>query len=175
VQAFWKEKTGTKNPREWSTLHKTPALALVPLDKQADAKRAFGTLNRSSAEGHDVEFALEFLKKNEKLLFTFNDAAKIESAFKQRVLGRFAPVLTDHQAVRDKLDEVCACDAYDWYMDVAKNAVEKFAGSVYVNGVNKKVLAKIESIDETRLRSYLKRLIKDNVNVGVEILSENEW
>jgi hypothetical protein len=39
-------------------------------------------------------------------------------------------------------------------------------------GGSEKALARIEEMDDHKAKEYLKRLIKDNMNVGIEIISE---
>lgn len=41
LRQLWKEKTGTDDPREWSTRYRTPILACVPTGKWDDFKRSF--------------------------------------------------------------------------------------------------------------------------------------
>lgn len=172
LQTLWKEATKTKSPHEWSIAHRTPILAMIPIDRQKEAARVFAVLNGNAADGADIQASLEFMEHEKKLIKTFVDAEAIDAAFRKRIVGRYEPILTDIDKVRSELEEVAPGDAYDWYLDAAKQAVENLAQSMYLNGQNKKALDKIEALDDKKLRTYLKKLIKDNLNLGIEILAD---
>ena len=57
--SLWKDKTGTKNPREWSSRYRTPILCCVSDAEFEVAKNAFDTLNIN--EGTDARSMLLLL------------------------------------------------------------------------------------------------------------------
>lgn len=173
LHQLWKEKTDSKTPRDWSSKNKTPILALVPATLQGDARRAFDTINRTSPEESDVKFALDFLQTKASFLADLSDKARIDASFKRDVIGRFAAVLSDANEVRSRLESVVPSEYYDWYSNpTIQREVEKFAQARYSQGGSDRVLDKIEKMDDRKAKEYLKRLIKDNMNVGIEIISE---
>jgi hypothetical protein len=55
---------------------------------------------------------------------------------------------------------------------VVEREVEKFAQARYNQSGIEKVLARIEKMEPGAAKGYLKQLIKDNMNVGLEIIAE---
>jgi hypothetical protein len=49
--------------------------------------------------------------------------------------------------------------------------VKQLAQAEYNAGGSDKVLLKIDEMDDAQLKQYLKRLVKDNITVGIEILA----
>lgn len=173
LHQLWEEKTSSRTPRDWSAKNRTPILSLVPISLHADARRAFGAINRNNPEDVEVKFALEFLQNKAALLADLNDKAKVDAAFIRDIIGRFIALLPIADEVRSRLEAVVTTLPYDWYGDpVVQREVEKFAQARYNQGGSDKVLDKIEKMDADKAKEYLKRLIKENMNVGLEIISE---
>ena len=59
---LWKDKAGTKNPREWSSRYRTPILCCVSEAEYDKAKKAFDTLNRNWGMDSEIKSALAFLE-----------------------------------------------------------------------------------------------------------------
>ena len=173
LHQLWEDRTSSKTPRDWSAKNRTPVLSLVPAPLQGEARRAFGAINRNNPEDADVKFALEFIQNKASFLSDLNDNAKVSAAFVRDIIGRYAVVLPDADEVRARLESVITTLPYDWCGDPAvRSEVEKFARSRYNQGGSEKVLQRIEKMDAGKAKEYLKRLIKDNMNVGIEIISE---
>jgi hypothetical protein len=69
------------------------------------------------------------------------------------------------------LEERLSVESYDWFPNpevIRKLRAE--AEKHYNAGGSDKVIEKIDKMDNTKLRAYLKRLIKDNMKVGIEII-----
>jgi hypothetical protein len=173
LRKLWEEKTFSKTPADWSAKNRTPILSLVPTSLHLDARHTFGAINKNNPEELEVIFALEFLKHNESFLSGLDDKSKVDAAFARDVIGRFVVVLPDVDEVRSHLEAVVTTLPYDWYGDpVVQREVVKFAQARYNQGGSDKVLDRIEIMDADKAKEYLKRLIKDNMNVGIEIISE---
>ncbi|HUM43427.1 MAG TPA: hypothetical protein PKI14_10810 [Fervidobacterium sp.] len=171
LHQLWEEKTSSKTPKEWSNKNRTPILALVPAKLQSDARRVFDAINRNNPEDADVKFALDFLKTKAAFLEDLSDSEKIDAAFARDIVGRFIAVLPDINEVRSHLEMVVPSGYYDYYCNpVIIREIKKFAEARYNLGGCKKVLEKIEKMDDRKAKEYLKRLIKDNMNVGIEIM-----
>jgi hypothetical protein len=64
-------------------------------------------------------------------------------------------------------------DTYDWRDNPSVKAkVRQLAEAEYNAGGSKKVLKKIDDMDDTHVKQYLKKLVKDSILVGIEILSD---
>jgi hypothetical protein len=80
-------------------------------------------------------------------------------------------LLPDLDKVRDKLDHL-SVDTYDWRDNPSvKTKVKQLAEAEYNAGGSDKVLMKIDEMDDAQLKQYLKRLVKDSMTVGIEILA----
>lgn len=173
LDQLWEEKTSTKTPKEWSSKNRTPILSLVPVGLQSDARRVFDTINKSNPEDADVNFSLEFLQSEVTFFADLTDKSKIDAAFKKDIIRRFVVVLPDADEVRTYLEGVVPSEHYYWYSNPAiQREVEKFAQARYSLSGVEKVLDKIEKMDDRKVKSYLKQLIKDNMYVGIEIILE---
>ncbi len=170
---LWKDKTGTKNPREWSSHYRTPILCCVSEAEYEKAKKAFETLNRNGGTDVEIKAALEFLEST--TLFDFlADNDKRNAAFKNNIVGEYSILLTDLDKVRDTLDRL-SVDTYDWGDNPGvKGKVKSLAEAEYNAGGSDKVLLKIDKMDDAQAKQYLKRLIKDSITVGIEILANGD-
>ena len=169
---LWREKTGSKNPADWSAKHRTPILKMVRRSEYDDAKKTFETLNRNTATELEIKNALEFLGKTS--MFTdLSDQAKIDEAFRS-LLGSYRSILTDIEKVRDALERL-AVEAYEWDSHPSiRSKIFDLAKAEYDAGGSDRVVIKIENMQNDRLKAYLIRLIKENMKLGVEILNGGE-
>lgn len=167
---LWKDKTGTKNPREWSSRYRTPILCCISEAEYEKAKKAFETLNRNWGMDSEIKAALAFLQST--TMFDFiADNEKRNAAFKRDLIGEYSTLLPDLDKVRDTLD-LLSIDTYDWRDNPSvKVKVKQLAEAEYNAGGSDKVLLKIDQMDDAQLKQYLKRLIKDSITVGIEILA----
>lgn len=175
LQQLWEEKTSSRSPKEWSKNNRTPILALVSPDDQTVARRVFDTICRNNPEDNEVKFALEFLQSKEIFIVDLSNKAKIDEVFIRNIIGRFIAVLSNADEVRSRLEDVIPAEHYDWYGNKSVQIeIEKFAQAKYNQGGSGKVLEKIEKMDAHKVKEYLRRLVKDNMNVGIEIISDEE-
>ena len=167
---LWKDKTGTKTPREWSNRYKTPILCCISEDEYEKAKKAFGTLNRNGGTDAEIKDSLAFLKST-TLFDALADDDKRNAAFTRDIIGEYSVLLPDPDEVRDTLDRLSA-DIYDWRDNPSvKRRVKELAEAEYNAGGSDRVLKKIDEMGDAQLKQYLKRLVKDNITVGIEILA----
>lgn len=171
---LWKEKTGTKNPREWSSRYRTPILCCVSEAEYEKAKKAFETLNRNWGTDVEIKAALVFLEFI-TLFDVLADDDKRNAAFKRDIVGEYSTLLPDLDKVRDTLDRL-SVDTYDWRDNPSvKGRVKQLAEAEYNAGGSDKVLLKIDEMGDAQLKQYLKRLVKDSITVGIEILANGGW
>lgn len=170
---LWKDKAGTKNPREWSSRYRTPILCCVSEAEYEKAKKAFETLNRNWGTDSEIKGALAFLEST-KLFGILADEKKRNEAFKRDIVGEYSTLLPDLDKVRDTLDRL-SVDTYDWRDNPSvKGKVKLLAEAEYNAGGSDKVLLKIDEMGDAQLKQYLKRLVKDNMTVGIEILANGD-
>ena len=170
---LWKELTGTKDPYEWSDNYRTPIKALVPTDEQPNAFKLFDAINYSNSDATKVSDALKYLKSKPGFITTLTDQAKIDSAFIRIVLKKYYAILNDLNAVREHLENVIPKSPYYWYGDPSVvTEIEKLANSKYRTGGNSVVMERIDKMDAEEAREYLRKLVKEDVEVGISIISK---
>jgi hypothetical protein len=169
LRNLWREKTGTKNPSEWSNRYKTPILCLVSGEEFESAKKTFDTLNRSNPGESEINVAITFLE-SAKFISDLNDDGKRNEAFKREIIGEYYTLISDVEKVRDHLDRL-SIEPYDWYGNPnVKKAVEALAKAQYDAGGSDRALQTIDDMDGAKLKEYLKRLVIENMAVGIEII-----
>lgn len=170
LSCLWKDKTGTKNPREWSSQYRTPILCCVSEAEYEKAKKVFETLNRDWGTDVENKAALAFLEST-TLFDELSNTDKRNAAFKLDIVGEYSTLLPDLDKVRDTLERL-SVDTYNWRDNPSiKKKVKELAEAEYNAGGSDKVLSKIDEMDDAQLKQYLKRLAKDNITVGLEILT----
>lgn len=171
---LWKDKTGTKTPREWSSRYRTPILCCVSEAEFEKAKKAFETLNRNGGTDVEIKASLDFLE-SATLFDVLSDDDKRNTAFNRDIVGEYSALLPDLDKVKDTLDRF-SVDPYDWRDNPSvKSKIKQLAEAEYNAGGSDKVLQKIDEMDDAQLKQYLKRLVKDNMTVGIEILANRDW
>lgn len=169
---LWKEKTGSKTPREWSSLHRTPILCMISREQYDDAKKAFEVLNRTTATEKEIENALTFLESAD-FYADLTQPENVNLAF-IKMLGRYKTILTDIEKVRDSLERL-SVEPYEWDSHPAvKTRIAELAKAEYDAGGSDAVVSKIERMSSEDLKMHLIKLIKSNINIGVEIMNEGE-
>ena len=64
-----------------------------------------------------------------------------------------------------------AIEPYDWYTDPnVKQIIQRMAKNEYDAGGSDKALQHIDDMDDDTVKEYLKRLVKENMTVGIEII-----
>lgn len=170
---LWKDKTGTKNPLEWSSRYRTPILCCVSDAEYEKAKKAFEPLNRNWGTDYEIKSAIAFIEST-SLFGILADEEKRNAAFKQDIVGEYSILLPDLDKVRDTLDRL-SVDTYNWRDNPSvKGKVKQLAEAEYNAGGSEKVLLKIDKMDDAQLKQYLKRLIKDSITIGIEILANGD-
>ena len=170
---LWKEKTGTKNPREWSSRYRTPILCCISEDEFEMAKKAFETLNHNGGTDVEIRDSLAFLETT-TLFDLLSNGEKRNTAFIRDIVGEYSALLPDPEKVRDALDRL-SVDTYDWRDHPGvKKKVKQLAEAEYNAGGSDRVLQKIDQMADAQLKDYLKRLVKDNITVGIEILVDRD-
>lgn len=170
---MWEEMTDTKNPYEWCKKYMTPILAMVSLVEQQNAKRLFHVISDNNADKKDVRFALDYLAKKPDFVLELNDQAKIEAAFTSRIVGRYAVMLRDNGKIRKHLMDFVPEDIYQWYGSPSvQSEIQKLARKSYLNGENSAVMEQIDRMSADEAKQLLKKLVTEDVEVGISIISK---
>ena len=166
---LWKEKTKTKNPREWSSRFRTPILCLVPTSEYEQARKAFDTLNNNWGTDIDIHTAIRFLETT-RLFEQLSDDENNNAAFKRDIVGAYSVLLSDLDKVRDALDHL-SIDVYDWlgHPTVKARIEELLKLSTMLEEATRSCRI-IDNMEDSQLRQYLKELIEGRMAVGIEIL-----
>lgn len=173
LKKLWRDKTGTDTPRAWSKKNKMPILCLVPDAEIAKAKTAFGAVNRAKSDEATIDKAMEYLSTAKFFDFLADDTA-LDKAFRDGIIKSYAVMLTDIQEVKDYLDSRITADPFDWFgLPEIDKKLRQMAEAKYNQGGCDRALAKIDEMDISDVKKYLKDLIKDNMIVGMEIIKGN--
>ncbi len=169
---LWQDKTGTKNPLDWSRRYQTPILCCVSKSEYGKAKSVFELLNRNWGTAEQIKEGLAFLETTG--LFTdLQDADKRDDALLRGIVGSYRVLLPIGQ-VRDKLGKL-NIDVYDWPGNPqVQDRLCELAEAEYNAGGSDKALRKIDAMDDALLKQYLKKLVHANMRVGIEILSDDD-
>ena len=142
----------------------------MPPEEYEKARAVFDILNKNWGTDADIKAGLDYLA-NTSLFAALADENLRDAAFGRAVLGPYAALLSAAQ-VREKLGAL-AVDAYDWADNPqARDRVRQLAEAEYNAGGSDRVLRKIDAMDDALLKRYLKRLVRDNMRVGIEILGD---
>lgn len=147
---------------------------MVPDKEFNDAKESFATMNEKHPNNQDIEKAIKYISK----IDYFDKLASEEErnkAFRNDFLQEYGVILTDVEDVKKYLLKVMnGTSPYDWFASpTVSKKICSMAEAEYLDVGCKKALNKIESMSEENVKHYLKRLIKDNMTVGIEIIKDN--
>lgn len=173
LRNLWKQKTGSESPRAWSTQYSMPILVMVPVNDAHEARSCFGTLNRNNPDPASVKKALEFLARA-SFYEDLNSSEKRDEAFRRFVIKNYSVMLTNIDEVKQYLVSRMTSDPYDWFgLPEVDEKLKKMAEAKYDESGCDRALEKIDNMDISDVKRYLKDLIKDNMIVGMEIIKNN--
>lgn len=170
LKELWRQKTQTESPRQWSKKYQTPILCMIPDEDAAAARVAFETLNRKHPEALAIEKAKTFLERA-NFFDCLSSQEERDKAFRENVVKSYSVMLDDLDEVRNYLIAVIGAEPYDWFglREVDKKLKEKAEFKYNATGCDM-ALKKIDNMDVADVKQYLKRLIRDNMIVGMEII-----
>lgn len=167
--AIWKDKTNTSTPKQWSSKYSTPILALVVGNDYDKAKKTFETLNQTNPPEFAIKDALAFLE-NASFFEDLQSTEKRDEAFVKYIIGNYSKMLTITK-VRERLERL-TIEPYDWFSHPAVQAeVKKLAEAEYFAGGSDTALSILGKMTDYERDAYIKRLVKENVAVGIEIIT----
>ena len=172
--ACWEKSTGTKSPSEWSLLHQTPILVLVPTEERQNVERVLNAIEQDYTHESDTTYALEYLEKAPPFLTQMNDPKAVDAAFFSGLLPQYGSLLTDLSAVRKALMKT-KIHPYKWYGDlVIQEQLGKLAEDAYYQGASAQIVEKIQRMSDQAVKDFLIRRVKANYRLGMEILGEED-
>ena len=170
LRKLWRDKTGTATPREWSRKHKMPILCLISDAELPAARNAFDTVNKPHPDEASVTKATEYLN-TASFFGKMNDQIYLDRVFTDSIIKGYAVMLTDVNEVKDYLDGHIASDPYDWFgLPEVEKRLHQMADNKYSKHGYEEALEKIDEMEASEVKRYLKELIKDNMIVGMEII-----
>ena len=170
LRDLWQEKTGTKDPVDWSARYDTPILCMFDDEERSEARQAFAIMRENAPNEAEANRAIRYLT-NGNFYDRLASAAERDRCFTERIIGDYAILLKDPQAVRDYLLNHSTERPFYWMDNSAiQNQIKAFADKQYKTGGYERAWSVIDQMDPGALREYLKDLISDNVKVGIEIL-----
>ena len=172
---LWRTNTGSKDPNEWSTIHKTPILCCVPKEKRDRVEEVFNTLNRPHSNETELKKALEYLESSDgqALVNTLKDEDKCTKAFINQFMKEYLDFLPNVEIVREKLEST-NITTYKWYgSEVINDKIKNLAEGEYYAGGHEKILSKIRKMDDQKVKEYLCDQIKKNIKLGMQIYKDD--
>lgn len=166
---LWYQKTRSKTPLDWSSKARTPILICVDDAEYEKARKHFNTINSQYPIESDVKAALEYIS-NAAYLEKLDDTAYQDQMFREKLIGVYAPLLKDLDEVRNNLEST-GIQAYDWSGNpVVHKTIREMARNIYFAGGSDAALNIIDSMNVDDMKKWIKELVQNNIEIGIEIL-----
>lgn len=173
LKNLWLKKTGTQNPYQWSQQYKMPIFTMLTDVEYSECRSMFSIINHKNPDNKDIAKAITYLE-NATFFDSLNDASLRDKMFIKKVIGDNAVMLKDIDEVKNYLINHVTDAPYYWYGSPAvRICLEKMAEAKYNKDGYEIAFHKIDSMTADDVKRYLKELIKNNKNVGVEIIKNN--
>ena len=170
LKNLWLEKTGTKDPADWSDRYDTPILCMFNDMERGEAKAVFSTILAYAASDADITRAINYLE-TATFYNRLNDQKERDNCFMECIVGDYTIMLGDADSIRKSLVGSIPDKTYNWIDNSAvKNRLKVLAEKQYKLNGCERAQAVIDKMDATELRQYINELIADNLTVGMEIL-----
>lgn len=170
LKNLWKEKTGTESPEDWSKVNLTPIICMVDVQEYDAARQAFMTLARVHPEDAETEKAMRYLE-TATFYEALDNQEKIDGAFNEKILKDYA-VLLNAGEVRAYLKERATAQPYEWYSNpMVDKLIREYASAKYDTEGSVMATDIVDAMDDINtLKTYLKKLIQDDISVGLSII-----
>lgn len=170
LKTLWKDNTRTDTPRVWSNTYHMPALAMVPEDDVAEARKAFDTINRANPDAASIDQALAYLERA-TIFEALNSQEARDKAFKDLIIKNYAVMLTNIDEVKTYLNSHATTEPYYWLgSSEIENKLKQMSEANYNRTGYVQAEEIIDGMDSDEVKRYLKDLIRDNMIVGMEII-----
>lgn len=173
LKNLWMEKTNTSNPYQWSEQYNMTIFAMLNENEYSICRKVFHTINSKNADIKDISDAITYLE-NAKFFDLLSDSAQRDKMFVKNIIQDNAVMLTDINDVKNHLRNHVTDSPYHWLGSPAvKSTLNKMAEAKYSKDGYEIAFRKIDQMSAEDVKQYLKDLIKNNKNVGVEIIKNN--
>ena len=101
---------------------------------------------------------------------------KRDAAFAENILKKYSIIIDNIDSVKQILIDSINGNIYDWVFQSMQieDIIEHMAQDCYSTNGYQTAISAIESMDSADVKKYLSELIKDNMNVGIEIIKTNK-
>ena len=170
---LWREVAGKDLPREWSKVHRTPIMAMVPQAEQKNAEKLFEAVMSNAPDEKDVQFAIDYLGKCPSYFAAIKFGEGVEEAFNEAIVEEYRDLMSNDD-VRAELELKFSSDIFQWYPNLrVKELVQKFAERRYYTGeTHDKVTARVMKMSASAAKKLLIELLDKNYEVGLKLLRE---
>lgn len=166
----WNDLTGTDSPFAWSNKYNMPILAMVPDDEVSTARKAFGIINSKTKDEDSIATAEDYISKM-SYVDKLNSKAERDKAFKDAFLGEYSVLFDDVEGVKEYLQNHVSEAPFHWLgSKEVIGKIKTMANAKYVESGYGKAKKIIDEMPADQVKEYLKKLIADNIVVGVEIM-----
>lgn len=170
LKKLWRDKTGTDSPRAWSKKHLMPILCLINDEDIQRARSAFSTINKAHPDALSIDKAIQYIE-NATFFDALNNPQTLDQVFRDSIIKGYSVMLSDIEEVKHYLDSRITVEPYDWFaLPEVEKKLQQMAEAKYAQSGCNRALEKIDGMDVSDLKRYLKELIKDNMIVGMEII-----
>ena len=173
LRNIWREKTNTSSPYQWSEQFSMPIFAMLAEQEVTVCRKIFATINSNKADAKDISDAITYLE-NAKFFDFLNDASQRDKMFVKNIIRDNAVMLSNIAEVKDYLrSHVTDVPYYCFGSPSVQSTLNKMAEAKYNKDGYEIAFQKIDQMSAEDVKKYLKDLIKNNKNVGVEIIKNN--
>lgn len=173
LRNIWREKTNTSSPYQWSEQFSMPIFAMLAEQEVTVCRKIFATINSNKADAKDISDAITYLE-NAKFFDFLNDASQRDKMFVKNIIRDNAVMLSNIAEVKDYLRSHVTDVPYYWFGSPSvQSTLNKMAEAKYNKDGYEIAFQKIDQMSAEDVKKYLKDLIKNNKNVGVEIIKNN--
>ena len=142
----------------------------MPASEHQQAKRLFATLKAFSPTDADITASLAYLDGHPSFVLKLKDPSAIDEAFGREMIGQYHTLVTVDEA-RQAIRSSVPSEPYEWITgNAARSAVKEKADHNYLSGANQALLNRIDEMDDRQAKEYLKRLVQDKLDVGVQMM-----
>lgn len=173
LRNIWREKTNTSSPYQWFEQFSMPIFAMLAEQEVTVCRKIFATINSNKADAKDISDAITYLE-NAKFFDFLSDASQRDKMFVKNIIRDNAVMLSNIAEVKDYLRSHVTDVPYYWFGSPSvQSTLNKMAEAKYNKDGYEIAFQKIDQMSAEDVKKYLKDLIKNNKNVGVEIIKNN--
>ena len=170
LKKHWTDLTGTDSPFAWSSKYNMPILAMVPDSEVTTARKVFGAINSKTKDEESITAAEDYLNKM-SYVDKLKNKDERDKAFKETFLGDYTVLFDDVDEVKRYLKNHVSEMPYHWLGNKEVTAKIKLqANASYVKTGYGKAKKVIDDMPADQVKEYLKKMIEDNIVVGIEII-----